>query len=1568
MAGMPARLLQEQNALRTDFNIIDTLEKQGIYIHFSAVAGKTAFLFPGHGAQYPNMMRDLFSTQPVVEDTFRRADEIYRGLTGDALTSLIFSRDHDGEEEVHENLKSPEVMQPAIYTANMAMFYLVADLGLHADLFIGHSLGEFAALAAGGAVTFEDGLRAVYARACSVNLINPAQRGAMISIQTGGDSGSTDRLLSGVKGYFTKSIVNSPEQLIISGASEAVDRIHQLCREKGIPSIILPVSHAFHSKLMAAAVPSFEEKLRAFRWRKPEIKVLSSIHGEYYDRQVVKGMSSFLASQLITPFNFRSLILKAYDEGVRVFVEVGPKNILSKLVRKNLTADDVLVAGTNLPALGGTPSWKRFCVFCNVHGLLADRQEINLMQGFKKTVPERGNSQMTETGIKEQLVQIVAGKTGYPRPLIQFHKKIVVELGVGLLIYQAILRAVREKFSLSEDGFPQDKDLTLQEIYEYLAARFLEQPGTAAETTASAGKAVEQQEIEQVVLAAFVEKTGYPREMLEPDLDLEADLGIDSVKQAEIFGYLKDKYTLVVSEEVKLKDLNTIGKIVEFVAGLMHAAPALRQEEKESAGAPSSILPLVDPGQVEQLVIDAMAEKTGYPREMLEPDLDLEADLGIDSVKQAEIFGQLQEAYRFTTSKEIKLKDLNTIRKITDFIIATLGTNTVQTPAEPAPAESPLYKRLAVKEQIETALRYVPLPMEQPFPSSPASGMFTVRGKKILVMADRTGEVAGRLISELRRKGAQVYAAVPEGMALEADKTIPASFDRDDSLQAVFAALQEESGGIQSVINLYPLVKDFSLFEASGEEWEREVGSQFNVNFLAARAFYKDLQALPAGAGGYFAATNTGGVFGLEATAGQNPLGGLTAGFVKSLQKELPNLAAKVVDFPAEEAPETIAQVFGEEIELPEDHLEIGYTAGGRKIIQVLPVALQPGQHQVPLSIDRSSVILVSGGGRGIIFECLKGLCALCQPQIVITGRTAAPDGDEEWLRLDGEDFSRYRQEYMKKLKKENPALTPLQVERESRKLIYARELFRNLQELKAMNSNIHYEVCDVADREQVLALVDRIRERFGPIEGVLHGAGLESFGAVPKKPVEHSRNVVRVKVNGFRHLWKATRQEPLKFFVNFGSISGRFGMDGQVDYCAAADAVARCSYIHSRSNAAPLSFTIDWTAWADTGMAAYDSVRRVQEQRGLTYLEIKEGVHKFLQELFFGGEHPEVMIFGSLGLNSPPGQLDSLDGERRRVVFPARPDGVVVDRIHYPLLERVSAYEANDFLNAEKRLHLQEDLYLSDHLVDGAGTFPGVLHVESHCEAASLLCPDHFPARLRDVEFIKFIKYYERNPLNLKINARVRRTDESGTEVEVEIRSDFVNSRGMVLEKDRLHSRGTYLMTKERQQPRAASVNAGELLARAAEMNLEKFYQHTSRYITFGPTFRSLQEVRAINDYELVSETLVPRNEGLFASVGAPRFLIAPVVIDNACRSTLLWSFHTAGHIVVPRSIDEVIFYRAPLPGEKVYAYTKFLKEDGDLYHFKVEMIDSENNLLIDMPGLVMVRINSEHGDTGLL
>jgi hypothetical protein len=120
-----------------------TLENQGVYLGQGRTTHPCCFLFPGHGSQYPNMLKQLCASQPVVRDTFAGADAIYQELTGSALSSLLFCDDPAQEAEVLQNLGRPEVMQPVIYVASVAMYRLVTQEGIRPDLVLGLSLGEF---------------------------------------------------------------------------------------------------------------------------------------------------------------------------------------------------------------------------------------------------------------------------------------------------------------------------------------------------------------------------------------------------------------------------------------------------------------------------------------------------------------------------------------------------------------------------------------------------------------------------------------------------------------------------------------------------------------------------------------------------------------------------------------------------------------------------------------------------------------------------------------------------------------------------------------------------------------------------------------------------------------------------------------------------------------------------------------------------------------------------------------------------------------------------------------------------------------------------------------------------------------------------------------------------------------------------------------------------------------------------------------------------------------------------------------------------------------------------------
>ena len=210
------------------------------------------------------------------------------------------------------------------------------------------------------------------------------------------------------------------------------------------------------------------------------------------------------------------------------------------------------------------------------------------------------------------------------------------------------------------------------------------------------------------MLEIVAEQTGYPTDLLDMELDLEADLGIDTVKQAEVFAQIREAYGIERDDSMKLRDYPTLNHVVAFVleragvpagaapapAAPAPAAPGHRPARRPAAAAAPAAAPpgrgsaAPATGDVEQRVLEIVAEQTGYPTDLLDMELDLEADLGIDTVKQAEVFAQIREAYGIERDDSLKLRDYPTLNHVVGFVLERAGVpaGAAPTPAAPAPA------------------------------------------------------------------------------------------------------------------------------------------------------------------------------------------------------------------------------------------------------------------------------------------------------------------------------------------------------------------------------------------------------------------------------------------------------------------------------------------------------------------------------------------------------------------------------------------------------------------------------------------------------------------------------------------------------------------------------------------------------------------------------------------------------------------------------------------------------------------------------------------------------------------
>ncbi|MGX5688293.1 ACP S-malonyltransferase [Arcticibacter tournemirensis] len=278
-----------------------------------------AYIFPGQGSQFPGMGKDLYE-DPESKELFEKANEIL----GFRITDIMFG----GTEE---ELKQTNVTQPAIFLHSVI---LARSLGgyFEPDMVAGHSLGEFSALVAAGALTFEDGLRLVSARANAMQRACEIQPSTMAAI-LGLDDYTVEEVCQMVSEIVVPANYNCPGQLVISGSIEGVDKACILLTERGAKRALkLNVSGAFHSPLMEAARVELENAIHATEVKPPICPIYQNIDAKpHTDPEIIKQN---LIAQLTGPVRWTQTVKRMLEDGATSFTEVGPGNVLQGLVKK----------------------------------------------------------------------------------------------------------------------------------------------------------------------------------------------------------------------------------------------------------------------------------------------------------------------------------------------------------------------------------------------------------------------------------------------------------------------------------------------------------------------------------------------------------------------------------------------------------------------------------------------------------------------------------------------------------------------------------------------------------------------------------------------------------------------------------------------------------------------------------------------------------------------------------------------------------------------------------------------------------------------------------------------------------------------------------------------------------------------------------------------------------------------------------------------------------------------------------------------------------------------------------
>jgi [acyl-carrier-protein] S-malonyltransferase len=286
--------------------------------------GKIAFVFPGQGSQKTGMGKELAEKYPQVAEYFNSADE----RLDIALSQLIF-------EGPQDKLTLTENAQPALLTTSIAFLQLLEEEGIKPDYTAGHSLGEYSALVASGALSFEDGVYAVRKRGEYMEEAVPAGEGTMAAV-LGMDreklSAITERV-SAEGNHVGLANLNCPGQIVISGSFRGVELASDLAKEEGAKRVLpLQVSGPFHSSLMKPAAENFSSVLNEITINDAEVPVIANVNAKpMTDASEIKER---LIEQLYSPVLWEDTVVELLDAGVDTFVEIGPGKVLSGLIKK----------------------------------------------------------------------------------------------------------------------------------------------------------------------------------------------------------------------------------------------------------------------------------------------------------------------------------------------------------------------------------------------------------------------------------------------------------------------------------------------------------------------------------------------------------------------------------------------------------------------------------------------------------------------------------------------------------------------------------------------------------------------------------------------------------------------------------------------------------------------------------------------------------------------------------------------------------------------------------------------------------------------------------------------------------------------------------------------------------------------------------------------------------------------------------------------------------------------------------------------------------------------------------